>query len=184
MLKRAFIEGMSRAAATVSVVTTAGGAGREGVTVSAMTSVCVDPGAPSLLVCMHHQGRTAQAICHNKVFCVNVLREEHGLLADLFAGRLQDEILERFASGVWTTLTTGAPVVTEALASFDCQLTESVRCGSHWIFIGEVIDLALGEHKPPLVYANRTYRALCSEPSSRPADMRITRAANRSAHAS
>jgi flavin reductase (DIM6/NTAB) family NADH-FMN oxidoreductase RutF len=163
MLKRAFIEGMSRAAATVSIVTTAGDAGREGVTVSAMTSVCVDPGAPSLLVCMHHQGRTAQAICQNKIFCVNVLREEHGRLADLFAGRVQDETVERFASGVWATLTTGAPVAAEALASFDCKLTESVRCGSHWIFIGEVIDLVLGEHKAPLVYANRAYRALCSE---------------------
>jgi flavin reductase (DIM6/NTAB) family NADH-FMN oxidoreductase RutF len=166
MLKQAFLEGMSRAAATVSVVTTAGDAGRDGVTVSAMTSVCTDPGAPSLLVCMHHQGRTAQAIHQNKVFCVNVLHEERGRLADLFAGRLKKDAADKFANESWTTLTTGAPVAVDALVSFDCKLTEAVRCGSHWVFIGEVVDVLLGKHKAPLIYANRAYRKLSREPDS------------------
>ena len=160
MLRQDFLEGMSRAAATVSIVTTAGGAGREGVTVSAMTSVSADPGPPSLLVCLHHLGRAAQAISDNKVFCVNLLHDEHGRLADLFAGRLKDEIADKFAVTAWQTLATGAPVAADALAAFDCQLLRAERCGSHWIFIGEVADLLLGERRAPLVYANRTYRTL------------------------
>lgn len=39
----AFIEGMSHAVSTVSVLTTDGAAGRAGVTVSAMCSVCAEP---------------------------------------------------------------------------------------------------------------------------------------------
>jgi flavin reductase len=41
-LRAAFLEGMSRSAASVSVVTTDGPAGRGGVTVSAMTSISAD----------------------------------------------------------------------------------------------------------------------------------------------
>lgn len=160
MLKQAFIEGMSRAAASVSIVTTAGEGGREGVTVSAMTSVSADPGSPQLLVCMHHEGRTAQAICKNRLFCVNVLREEHVYLADQFAGRSKDDTVSRFASEAWVTLKTGAPVAVDALVSFDCTLTEALRRGSHWIFVGEVLAVSLGEHKSPLIYANRGYRNL------------------------
>jgi flavin reductase (DIM6/NTAB) family NADH-FMN oxidoreductase RutF len=163
MLKQDFLEGMSRAAATVTVVTTEGRVGRDGVTVSAMTSVSVDPGAPSLLVCLHHLGRAAQAISENGVFCVNLLHDEHGRLADRFAGRLKDEVTDRFAGAVWRVLTTGAPAAADALAAFDCKLLKAERCGSHWIFLGEVVDLMLGDRRAPLIYANRTYRTLSAD---------------------
>lgn len=181
MLKQAFIEGMSRAAASVSIVTTAGEGGQEGVTVSAMTSVCADPGPPQLLVCMHHQGRAAQAICKNRIFCVNVLREGHAYLADQFAGRSKHDSAGRFASGTWVTLRTGAPAAADAVASFDCALTEALRRGSHWIFLGEVVDVSLGEHKSSLVYANRDYRHLKDD--ARSGHWPIGGAAHRPTHA-
>lgn len=48
-LRDRFVQGMALSAATVNVVTTAGHAGRSGVTVSAMTSVSADGEAPTLL---------------------------------------------------------------------------------------------------------------------------------------
>jgi flavin reductase (DIM6/NTAB) family NADH-FMN oxidoreductase RutF len=168
VLKKMFLEAMSRAATTVSVVTTDGPAGLKGATVSAMTSVCVDPGAPALLVCMHHLGQAAKAICKNKVFCVNILRDQQRRMADRFAGRLNSEAVDRFADESWRRLATGAPAATDALASFDCKLTEVVRCGSHWIFIGEVVEVVLSEHEAPLVYANRDYRRLRNETNNGP----------------
>lgn len=167
MLKQMFVDGMSRAAASVSVVTTDGDAGREGITVSAMTSVSIDPGAPALLVCMHHLGQAAQAVTKNSVFCVNVLGDDQSHIADLFAGRLKDQIVDKFAGEGWQTLVTGAPVISGAVVSFDCRLRESVRCGSHWIFIGDVVDIAFGDHKRPLIYANRAYQSLSSDSGPR-----------------
>jgi flavin reductase (DIM6/NTAB) family NADH-FMN oxidoreductase RutF len=35
---------------------------------------------------------------------------------------------------------TGAPVFDEAVAYLDCRLHESVDCGTHTLFIGEVVD--------------------------------------------
>jgi flavin reductase (DIM6/NTAB) family NADH-FMN oxidoreductase RutF len=37
---------------------------------------------------------------------------------------------------------TGAPVFEEAVAYLDCEVRETVDCGSHSVFIGEVVDCA------------------------------------------
>ena len=68
-IRDSFLQGMSRAAQTVNIVTTDGPAGRAGVTVSAMASVSADTPQPTLLVCVHE---LAQAVArsgtdgHNK----------------------------------------------------------------------------------------------------------------------
>ena len=158
MLRQRFLEGMSRAAASVSVVTTDGEAGRYGVTVSAMTAVSADTPTPSLLVCVNESSRTAGLIRDNGTFCVNVLRCDQAELADLFAGRVRTPSGDKFEALPWSTLVTGAPVLHGTLVSFDCRLKQAVRYGTHWILIGELADMLLHEHpRPPLIYANRAY---------------------------
>ena len=122
MLREAFLDGMSRAACTVSVVTTAGAAGRGGVTVSAMTSVSADGAAPSLLVCVNQQSAAAGMILQNGVFCVNVLRDDQAHISDTFAGRTKNPSGDRFEGVSWRALKSGAPVLDEALVAFDCRL--------------------------------------------------------------
>ncbi len=38
---------------------------------------------------------------------------------------------ERFTLGTWTELETGAPVLTDALVSFDCEIGTNTRSGTH-----------------------------------------------------
>ena len=79
-LRAQFLQGMSRAAATVNVVTTDGPAGRAGVTVSAMSSVSADGdgagGGPTMLVCVHHMSPAAAKIIENGCFCANILADD------------------------------------------------------------------------------------------------------------
>jgi flavin reductase (DIM6/NTAB) family NADH-FMN oxidoreductase RutF len=157
MLRERFLEGMSRAACTVSLVTTDGPAGRAGVTVSAMSSLSADPPAPTLLVCVHHAARAAEAIRANAVFCVNLLREDQSILSDVFAGRVPTESGDKFEAGEWMPLVSGAPILKGSIAAFDCRLVDAHRYASHWIFVGELLDLALTCEGRPLVYTNRTY---------------------------
>ena len=67
---------------------------------------------------------------------------------------------ERFDVGRWTTLKTGAPVLADALASFDCIVTERVQASTHTIFIGRVVDVRARPRAKPLVYARGTYARL------------------------
>lgn len=155
-LRNDFLGAMSRAACTVSIVTTDGPAGRSGATVSAMSSVSADGAAPTLLVCLHEKSATAQAIRENGGFCVNVLRDGQSSISDRFAGRLES-IEGKFGGAAWETGATGSPRLADALVSFDCRLAGGQQVGTHHIFIGEVIAIAARDEGLPLIYSGRAY---------------------------
>lgn len=155
-LRQDFIHAMSRAAATVSVVTTDGDAGRAGVTVSAMTSVSADGEAPTILICVNKGASAANPILVNGRFAVNVLSADQQDLADTFAGRIDAPGDDRFAVGDWTTLATGAPILA-ALASFDCDVQSAELVGTHHVIIGLVRAVRVSEDGAPLIYGMRSY---------------------------
>lgn len=155
-----FLEGMRQAASSVTVVTTVDGAERHGATVSAMCSVSADP--PSLLVCINSVGRTARAIAASGIFCVNLLAEEQRLIAEVFAGLVRTEC-GPFSAGAWRTLATGAPALVGAAAAFDCRVATEVAHGTHSVFIGTVVDLAVGAG-PTLAYADKDFRRVVPLP--------------------
>ncbi len=158
-LRTSFLSAMSRAATTVSVVTTDGPAGRFGVTVSAMASVSADGERPTLLVCVHHLSAAAQAILDNAVFCVNVLAADQAAISDCFAGRTAAPGGDKFACADWVVETTGAPRVREVRAAFDCRLVSSNRVGTHHVFVGAVESVHVGGGSSALVHSDRAYGA-------------------------
>jgi flavin reductase (DIM6/NTAB) family NADH-FMN oxidoreductase RutF len=154
-----FLEGMSRAATFVAVLTTDGAAGRFGVTISSLTSVSADGDHPSLLACLHHQSPAAAAVLANRAFCANLLHENQHDVSDLFAGRLSSgEHAERFDRTAWTPGSQGQPALSGATASFQCQLATSVLWETHHILIGRVTDVLLSESPSALLYGQRAYR--------------------------
>jgi flavin reductase len=157
--RAAFIEAMSRLASSVSVVTTDGPAGRDGLAVSAMVPVSADPGRPTLLVCVNRNSRPAPAILANGAFCVNVLGEDQAELCERFAGRRGGTSAEWFARSGWSVLATGAPALEGALAAFDCTVAEIGEMGSHHVIFGAVEAIRSGAGKP-LLHAGRAYRRL------------------------
>lgn len=156
-LRPQFLEGMSCVAATVTVVTTNGPAGRAGVTVSAMSSVSADTEAPTLLVCINQASAGVEPILANGSFCVNILRDDQSFVSDTFAGRHGDKGEEKFRCGKWTKGATGSPMLDGALVSFDCRLADRRLVGTHHVLFGEVQQVRLSEGGRALVYANRAY---------------------------
>jgi flavin reductase len=154
-IRAQFLDGMSRAAFCVNVVTTDGPAGRAGVTVSAMSSVSADGSSPTLLVCIHHQSKTAAAIVENGVFCINILRDDQSSIADHFGGRKLGDA-DKFASGRWVEGDTRAPRLADAVVAFDCRVLSAERVGTHHIFIGAVSSVTMGGGTA-LIYADRAY---------------------------
>jgi flavin reductase (DIM6/NTAB) family NADH-FMN oxidoreductase RutF len=71
-LRAAFVEGMSRSAAPVYVLTTAGAAGLQGLTVSAVSSLSADP--PMVLACVHRQSPFAGTVRRNGVMAARPAR--------------------------------------------------------------------------------------------------------------
>ncbi|MGB0865294.1 MAG: flavin reductase family protein [Granulosicoccaceae bacterium] len=159
-LRSQFLEGMSKVACTVTVVTTDGSAGRSGMTVSAMSSVSADGEAPCLLVCVHHEAPAAPLILANGCFCTNVLSTEQSEISNVFAGLSEVDNGDRFGCASWHSMRTGSPRLEHALAAFDCRVLSAERVGTHHIFIGTVQDVYVSDASSPLLYANRDYACL------------------------
>ncbi|CTQ33004.1 flavin reductase family protein [Jannaschia rubra] len=155
-LRQDFVHAMSRAAATVSVVTTDGPAGRAGLTVSAMTSVSADGETPTMLVCINKGASAAEPILRNGCFAVNVLEAGQQEVADIFASRIDAPGGDKFAAAPWDVLATGAPVL-RALAGFDCEVQSADLVGTHHVIIGAVRAVRVDEEGTPLIYGMRSY---------------------------
>lgn len=156
-LRAAFLEGMSRSAASVSVVTTDGPAGRGGVTVSAMTSISADGARPTMLTCLNASSSALPLVLENKCFCINVLRTGQTDISDVFSSRLPAPGGDKFNAVEIETMATGAPRLSEALVSFDCRLVSAERLGTHHICIGEVAAVITAHEGEPLLYGLRRY---------------------------
>jgi flavin reductase (DIM6/NTAB) family NADH-FMN oxidoreductase RutF len=156
-LRVAFVEGMSRSAPPVYVVTTAGAAGVHGLTVGAVSSVSADP--PTLLACVHRQSPLATAVRRNRVMAASLLGAGQAEIAEVFAGRHPGRTrADSFATDPWTVGPTGAPLFDSAAAGFDCRLLTAHDSGTHVILIGLVVQVATVP-ADPLLYHRRCYTA-------------------------
>ena len=153
---RDYRDAMACLGAAVNIVTTDGSAGRAGFTASAICSVTDDP--PTLLVCINRGSSAYASVTRNKVVCVNVLAARHEQLSRLFGGKVPAE--ERFAGAAWSTLVTGAPVLTDCAAAFDCRIADVVHVGTHDVLFCQVVALQRSGCTDNLIYFGRAYHAV------------------------
>lgn len=153
-------DAMSRYAGHVQLVTTAHEGMRRGVIITAACSVSDNPA--TVLVCLNASNAKNDIFLQSRIFALNALGAHHQPLADTFSGRTAVPIDERFSAGTFDTLATGAPVLTDALAAFDCRVTEIIRGSTHNVIFGEVVAVRFSEAKPALVYMHRDYHSLGS----------------------
>lgn len=153
-----FRSGMSKLPAAVNIITSLGERGRCGFTASAVCSVTDSP--PTLLVCVNRSNQSHQAITSSRVLCVNTLAgPHHEALSMTFAGGVKT-MDERFAGAGWTTLVTGAPVLSEATVAFDCRVTQVATVGTHDVVFCEVLGLHQHDTCEGLVYFGRRFHHL------------------------
>jgi len=93
---------MARLGAAVNIVTTDGRAGRAGFTASAVCSV-------------NQQSADLAGVRERAIGSTR---------AAVAAVRRRDSSRERFAAATWSTLETGAPVLADCAAAFDCRIVD------------------------------------------------------------
>ncbi len=148
-----FRHGMSRLGAAVNIITTRAVDGPCGFTASAVCSVSDTPA--TLLACINRTNSCFPAFETARFFCVNTLAPSHEALSNLFGGKTA--MTERFATGNWVEGKTGAPVLEDALVSFECELAHAVDQGTHRVLFGRVLGLCAGGNEEALLYCARRY---------------------------
>ncbi|NSZ03184.1 flavin reductase [Agrobacterium tumefaciens] len=147
---------MAMMAAAVKVVTTDGQAGRGGLTVTAACSVSQEP--PRLLVCVNTTASAHPIVLENGRLSLNILSNGQEAVAGAFGGQVAPE--KRFEIGEWTVDELGQPALEGACARFSCSIHETMRSGTHTIFVCDVHAASGDRVRMPLVYFDRNMTTL------------------------
>jgi len=140
------------------VITTTHDGRHHGMTVSAVSSLSMDP--PMLLVCLNSSSSTQQAVRDAGRFAVNILAENQTELAERFARSTGfDGGADKFAGLALRTGVTGVPLLDGALAVIECEVVEAVRGGTHLVFLSRVVHAEATEGTP-LAYFRGTFGKL------------------------
>lgn len=153
---RDFKQAMRHVAGAVALVTVGAEHGkRTGLTVTSACSLSDSP--PSLIVCVNRNASAHDRIREERAFAINFLHEDHALLALTFSGQKGVNGDDRFAFGEWRRGATGAPVLADAVAAFDCVLAQEFETKTHSIFVGEVRRVSHAATATPLVYLRSSF---------------------------
>jgi flavin reductase (DIM6/NTAB) family NADH-FMN oxidoreductase RutF len=135
----------------VTVVTLRDGEALHGITVSAFSSLSLDP--PLVLVCIDKNAASHDVFARAGAFVVNILEAGQEGLSNLFASRDED----KFARAAWHEGVVGAPVLDGTFGVAECVLHDSLPGGDHTIFVGRVVA-ASARDGMPLLYGQGGYR--------------------------
>jgi flavin reductase (DIM6/NTAB) family NADH-FMN oxidoreductase RutF/rubredoxin len=96
---------------------------------------------------------TCGIIEKSKAFSLSVLQKDLdvSLIGDF--GFKTTQNFDKFTKCQYKTGTLGIPVVTgSCIATFECKVISELDCGSHVLFIGEVVEAEKLNDNPPLTY--------------------------------
>ncbi|MFC0865978.1 flavin reductase family protein [Sphaerimonospora cavernae] len=138
-LRRAF-----GAFATGVTVVTTGGTVPHAMTANSFTSVSLDPAL--VLVCVARCAVMHSCLTVTNCFGVNVLASDQETEARHFADRSRTLGAAQFDHLDWLPgPLTDAPLLSGALAHFECELWRTYDGGDHTIFLGKVLSF---DHRP------------------------------------
>lgn len=144
---------MSHFASGVTVVTTEQEGRAYGMTVSAFSSLSLDP--PLVLVCIEKSVTTHDVLAATGVFGVSILAAEQREISNRFASRSES----KFDGLEVQRRTLGVPLIPGAICTLECRVQAQLPGGDHTIFVGEVVSAETSEGAP-LLYFRSGYRDL------------------------
>lgn len=142
---RDFRNALGQFATGVTVITAANPDGKPvGLTCNSFASVSLNP--PLVLWSLVVYSTSMSVFQNASHFAVNVLGASQQALATQFSARLDD----RFAGVSWQPGLGNAPLLSNAVATFQCRSVDRYYGGDHVIFLGAVEEYAYNRAEPLL----------------------------------
>ena len=151
---RAFRDALGRFATGVAFVTAAPEGEPAGLIVNSFASVSLEP--PLVSFSPSRTSLTWSRMRRTGRFGVNVLGRRH----EPFVKRATPIGADRFAGLDWEPGRTGVPLISDALATLECEIAAEHGAGDHWIVVGRVCDLRTSADDDPLVFFGGAFSAL------------------------
>lgn len=140
--------------AGISAVSTGDGEEVAGMIVSSLTSISADPPMVGFFVQQTSSARAA--LLRNGRFAANVLGEDHAEVMQAFLRQPQGQA--RFDQGGWVRNGQGVPILTDALASIECDIICTEVLGTHDLIVGKIRKTACRQAQPVINFNSGTHK--------------------------
>ncbi len=122
------------------------------LTINSFTSVSLDPAL--VLWCIETRASAYPAFMAADSYAVSILRADQQAYSERFA-RYQPNPLSADEVEIWQT---GAPVLKNRLAGFDCKISARHKAGDHVIMVGEVVRFDSTNNAPLIYFASNYHK--------------------------
>lgn len=134
----------------VYIITARHGDKINGMTAAWVTQVSFKPAMVGVAIAP--QRYTYELIKASGVFCINAVSQKHMQLAKDF-GFKSGRKMDKFANVEYMNAPKGSPILKNAYAYIECDVTQTVEIGDHIFVVGKVGEGAiLNEHDEPLIF--------------------------------
>lgn len=114
--------------------------------------------APPLVVLGAKAGTdSCTMVGESGLFCVNVLETGSKDLASKFFAHVE-AVDGKFGDVPFSLSPNGCPVLDDALAYFECRVTDTITRGDHTIYVGEVIEAGVHREGEPMTLAETGFK--------------------------
>jgi flavin reductase (DIM6/NTAB) family NADH-FMN oxidoreductase RutF/rubredoxin len=136
----------------------------------ANTAFQVSAEPPMFAISCHKENYSTALIANGKAFSISVLEQDVPLAFIQRFGYQSAYKGEKFYQLNFKRGVTGIPVVYDyTVAWFECRVVQQVDVGTHWLFVGEVVDYGLlSSRDKPLDYGWYREHHKASSPSKAP----------------
>jgi len=119
------------------------------ITVNSFTSVSLEP--PLVLWCLEIKASSYEDFAASKAYAVSILRADQQNVSERFAAHAPRPL----ASDEFVVWKTGAPILRDRLAGFDCVIADRHKSGDHVILVGRVVEFDSKAGAPLTYFASR-----------------------------
>jgi 3-hydroxy-9,10-secoandrosta-1,3,5(10)-triene-9,17-dione monooxygenase reductase component len=151
---RAFRDALGRFATGVAFVSAAPDGKPAGLIINSLASVSLDP--PLISFCPSRTSLTWSRMRRTGNFAVNVLGAQH----QRFAARAASAGADRFTGVDWQPGREGVPLLSDALATLECEIVAEHPAGDHSIVLGQVDEIHIAPASEPLLFFAGAFAAL------------------------
>ncbi|MDZ7643036.1 MAG: flavin reductase family protein [Woeseiaceae bacterium] len=152
--EKAFRKAMGKFATGVTIMTCRAEDDRAvGMTVNSFTSVSLEP--PLVSRCVNRQIIPTPAFGQTGHFAVHVLHRDQEELSNHFAVDRED----KFDGIEHDNGIAGTPILTDFLAVYQCEVSDRIDAGDHFILVGKLVDYEIRDGEP-LIFHQGRYHSL------------------------
>lgn len=153
-MDRKLAEALSEITTGIYVLTVSEGQLRHGMSSSWVTQVSGDP--PLIMAAVDKKHFSHSILERQSVFGLNVVGSKGKVLEDYFfsAASRKPDNLEAFAYEIGET---GVPLLTLAMAVFECRVVGSYPAGDHTLFVATIVHAEVRESDRPVTSLDLPY---------------------------